>query len=96
MRKIKTAFLILTAAFLLDTNLLNGKLFVNQVIASCEVEVKRWGMWHTVFTCDSTPNETCSAEETNPDNGNSYRFTCDGKETFRHKDFGADPESISP
>jgi hypothetical protein len=57
---------------------------VNSIQAACEVEAKvrvlGFLTWVTVYKCDSTPNETCSAEGED-DEGVAYSFSCDGKET---------------
>lgn len=63
----------------------------NSIQAACEVEVKVGFLWVTAYKCDSTPNETCSAEGTD-DEGVAYSFSCDGKETVNR--FGGDNPTV--
>lgn len=95
MKKIKSILLVILTLALLDIGLLNGNMLMNQAIASCNIKVKRGLIRISVFRCDSTPNETCSAEG-NDAEGNEYSFTCDGSETYRHSEFGGAGDPIDP
>ena len=82
--------IILGAVVLMMSGMFSG---VNSIQAACEIEAKVGFVWITVYKCDSTPNETCSAEGTD-DEGVAYSFSCDGKETinrFGDGDGGGNP-----
>ena len=90
MKKLLSILFVVLTFTLVDATLLNGNLFIKDAQATCNVKVKRYGVYHSVFRCDSTPNETCSAEGSDSE-GNEYNFSCDGAETYRHEDFGGAP-----